>query len=93
MKTFTIYTDPGHGWLKVPIAIIDSLGIGHKISAYSYMRKDYAYLEEDCDMGAFMIAFRDKHGNDPVIREANRREGYSKIRSYARFTYYPRIGV
>ena len=42
-------TDPGHGWLQVPINLLEKLNITDKISEYSYKRCSYAYLEEDCE--------------------------------------------
>ena len=50
------YTDPGHGWLRVPLAELDRLGIRDKMSVYSYRSGGYAYLEEDCDALAFIDA-------------------------------------
>lgn len=55
-------TDPGHGWLAVPLSEIDRLGIGPAISGYSYIGSDlhgysgYALLEEDCDAGLYFEA-------------------------------------
>lgn len=49
---YTFFTDPGHGWLRVPLA--DLHEVGFKPSKYSYYDKDYAYLEEDCDAPLFM---------------------------------------
>jgi hypothetical protein len=55
-KMYRFITDPGHGWLEVPIAEIKALGIADKISAYSYRKGNMAYLEEDCDAGLFLNA-------------------------------------
>ena len=46
----TIYADAGHAWGKVNKALLNKLGIANKISSYSYMREDKAYLEEDVDL-------------------------------------------
>lgn len=54
--TFTFYSDPGHGWLKVPIKLLEKIGIADKISTYSYMFGEHAYLEEDCDFSLFRKA-------------------------------------
>ena len=52
----TYYTDPSHGWLKVPKHVLRKLGIEDKITSYSYMKGEYAYLEEDQDLGTFSKA-------------------------------------
>ena len=52
------YSDPGHGWAAVPLTLLDRLGLLDRITTYSYMRGKYAYLEEDCDLDAFMTAAR-----------------------------------
>ena len=63
--TFIYHTDPGHGWLQVPLSIIAELGIAKDISTYSYTDGRCAYLEEDCDAGVFFRAFEEKHGAPP----------------------------
>ena len=76
--TLTFHTDPGHGWLEVPIAMLKELGIHKDISPYSYRRGQNAYLEEDVDAGKFMraakeagwnIRYREQHKNDSPIRD------------------------
>ena len=46
------HSDDGHAWLEVPLDSCD----GVKVSAYSYKdeTKGLAYLEEDCDAGAWV---------------------------------------
>jgi len=56
MTKLTFYSDGGHGWLKVSKKQLRQLGIENQISSYSYMRNDFAYLEEDCDLSVFMVA-------------------------------------
>ncbi len=51
-----MYSDPSHGWLKVPTKELDILGIRRQISQYSFIGKEYSYLEEDLDMGIFIKA-------------------------------------
>ena len=58
MTTFTMHTDPGHGWLEVPRGLLDTLGIAGDISAYSYINGATAYLEEDCDASRFVEAMK-----------------------------------
>jgi hypothetical protein len=81
-KTITLpyYQDPGHGWVRVSVGLLHGLKIADDISCYSYRRDDYAYLEEDCDLGRLYQA-ADKAGITIKLREhwTNKR---SKIRSY-----------
>ncbi|MCP4420271.1 MAG: hypothetical protein GY805_27005 [Chloroflexi bacterium] len=49
-------SDPGHGWLRVPLKDIAALGIEGDISPYSFIDGRYAYLEEDCDYTVFIDA-------------------------------------
>ena len=53
---YRFFNDPGHGWLEVPLKELQELGLVGKISAYSYRQGSNAYLEEDCDMTAFLTA-------------------------------------
>lgn len=50
------WEDPGHGWLQVPLPLLEQLKEDHglKISSYSYRDSNYGYLEEDCDLTAFI---------------------------------------
>ncbi len=54
----TWYTDPGHGWLRVPMQTVIDIGVAERISTCSYMSvgKRTAYLEEDCDAPTFLAA-------------------------------------
>jgi len=56
-----IWEDPGHGWLQVPLAIVERAQKerGLKVSDYSYKDHENAYLEEDCDMTAFCDCFKE----------------------------------
>jgi len=53
-KTIIVYSDPGHGWGKASRLELVKLGILEKISGYSYQRKEWVYLEEDCDMSLYI---------------------------------------
>lgn len=73
-----IYSDPGHAWGKVKRSMLHSLNVAHAISAYSYSRNDYVYLEEDIDLPLFVealqgtgcrVVFKEKHSDkDSAIR-------------------------
>lgn len=84
IKTFTFYSDPGHGWARVPLSILKTLGIADKVSTYSYWRKGHAYLEEDCDLSLLISAMRER-GITPKFTERVCRERHSKIRGYEYF--------
>ena len=83
MKLF-YYQDPGHGWIKVSNNLLNKLAINDKISNYSYMRKDYAYLEEDCDVGILFDALEKQGLTYQIISKVSRNRS-SKIRSYDRY--------
>ena len=57
-RTYMLHTDPGHGWLEVPMAELRRLGIAWSISSCSYRYGGIAYLEEDCDAPRFVEALR-----------------------------------
>ena len=86
--------DIGHGWFKVKLTQLHKLGIENDISTYSYQRGEWAYLEEDCDMGTFMRAKGwlteegktiDGFWDSGAIRHQNSRMRDSAIRSYGRY--------
>ena len=79
------YNDPGHGWLKVKISLLRKLEIADKITNYSYMRNNYAYLEEDQDVSLF-IATMEKN-NIPYSIKGFNTNNRSKIRSYSRYEF------
>lgn len=81
---YDFYADAGHGWLKVSIDELVSLGIAEKITGYSYMRGKWAYLEEDADVSTFCNAKKIDQLS-PFIREHT--SNTSKIRSYESFDY------
>ena len=53
------HTDPGHGWLEVPVKEVRNSGV--PISQCSYIKGDKAYLEEDCDAPAYLNYLDEKH--------------------------------
>lgn len=83
-KTFTYFTDPGHGWIRVAPADCVDVGLSaESFSAYSYRDADYLYLEEDCDAAKFVFAFERKHGQRPTIKTSHS-NFESRIRRKAR---------
>jgi len=65
----TFISDPGHGWLKVPLTEIVALGLETQISVYSYIEGRYAYLEEDCDCPRYLEARAAQGHPRPEITE------------------------
>ena len=78
---FALYTDPGHGWAKVPRNLLHTLNIADRITSYSFQHGDYVYLEEDCDLGTFARAYDEQYGSFPHF-EVKHTDKASKLRSY-----------
>ena len=74
------YEDPGHGWLAVPLPLLEQLQLLDSISHYSYMRGLLAHLEEDCDYSLFWVAAK-RAGLQFSIRE-HHTDQHSRIRNY-----------
>ncbi len=74
--------DPGHGWLEVPRAMLDTLKIQDQITDYSYTHGSMAYLEEDLDMPAFVKA-AESVGLDIELVEVY--QEHTRIRDYSRY--------
>lgn len=77
------YEDPGHGWLAVPLPLLDQLGLLDQISSYSYMRGMLAHLEEDCDFGLFARAMNDQ--GRLFTMKWHHTDQRSRIRNYCQF--------
>ncbi len=90
MHTFTFHSDPGHGWLEVPRKMLQELGIREQISAYSYVKGDRVFLEEDCDASRFIHALRATGADFKTVDSYV--EGASPIRGYAQFNPKSFIG-
>jgi hypothetical protein len=79
------YQDPSHGWVQVSHDLINRLGIGNKITPYSYMDAHSAYLEEDCDLSLFMQE-AEKAGLEISFYDRNTNYD-SPIRNYAHYQF------
>lgn len=84
-KTYIFHEDAGHGWLAVPMNYLIALGIANKITGCSYLKGNTAYLEEDCDMQQFLLAFREKFGKFPAFIQKYKEN--SHVRYYPRYSY------
>ena len=80
--TLNFYTDPGHGWLRAPLVLINKLGVTP--SKYSYTDSEYGYLEEDMDASLFIEAAK-KAGYTLTLKE-NHSSRNSFVRSKRRFS-------
>ena len=77
----SFYSDPGHGWLAVPLELLDRLQLLDRVSHYSYLRGRLAHLEEDCDASLFLATARDA-GIAVTFRDITCRDKHSRIRNY-----------
>ena len=78
---FEFFSDPGHGWLKVPGALLRELGIVDKITPYSYAAAGFGFLEEDCDASLFLATAR-QAGLAITFRDVTCADRHSRIRNY-----------
>ena len=90
---YHFYQDAGHGWLKVKKSELFKLGIADKITPYSYQYKEWAYLEEDCDLSTFFqakgwIANSEFWKSGTIVDHCSDR---SKIRAYHPYQAIPYI--
>lgn len=78
---FTFYSDPGHGWLAVPLELVRELRLA--VSNYSYIDAVFYYLEEDCDAARFVDSYTSRFGVRPeFVEEHTNRDSF--VRSLAR---------
>ena len=87
IKTFScvLYSDPSHAWAKVKRDVLVNLHIAEHVSAFSYQRGDYVYLEEDNDMSLLEQALNER-GTRLVYKEKGT-DNLSRIRSYERYEH------
>lgn len=81
---FDVFTDPGHGWIKAPIALLKKLGIADQITQYSYVRGNFAYLEEDQDASTLIKAL--KNAGIPYEFRHHYTNNSSRVRTYPAYT-------
>jgi hypothetical protein len=99
LKALTFFQDGGHGWLKVPKKDLEKLGIADKITGFSYMNGDHAYLEEDCDLAIYLRALRIIDNGDSGERlkefwervktqDSSMSRNGSRVRTYDRYEFH-----
>jgi hypothetical protein len=81
----TYVSDPSHGYLKVPVNLVEKLGFANKISEYSFFNDKFVWLEEDCDMALFFDALDEKFLPEPIIFSQTLDEP-APFRLYPRFS-------
>lgn len=82
MDRFKLFTDPGHGWLRVSPADVYAVGLTKAhFTPYSYRTPDdkYWYLEEDCDAGLFLRAY-ERHAGRKLSYTRGHTNGQSSVR-------------
>ena len=84
-RKLTAFADAGHGWISVALKDLKTLGIEKDISEFSYMNKNCAFLEEDCDAGKFLRAARNAGWNVSIVASKSDVD-YSPIRSLCRYS-------
>ena len=83
-----VYSDSGHAWGKVKhteVNILKQGSLGLRISSCSYQKGAYVYLEEDCDLPAFIDAWRVRNPTKQVEFIEQYTEGDSRIRAYKHY--------
>ena len=80
---YTFIAAPGHGWLEVPLTHLLWLGIHNDVTGYSYIRGDFAYLEEDCDFSTFMNAAKKAEWNISITEQYDES---GSVRNFASYT-------
>lgn len=91
-EKLTSFHDGGHGWLRVPIGEIRLAVLqGLRLTSFSFISDKYVYLEEDCDLSAW-IEFRQIPREIITQWKSKYSHGLSSIRNYPRFTY-PRLAA
>ncbi len=78
-----VYADPSHSFAKVSIKNLIKYKVIDKISKYSYVRKDFAYLEEDRDLTIYLMALKENCVDYSLRYHYTNRQ--SKIRNYSSF--------
>lgn len=84
-RTFRVYYDPGHAWVKVPKPFLaQTIGADWRkvFTCFSYERGEHVYLEEDED-AARLINWCRAASIEPVFKEGGSSDRPSRIRSYA----------
>lgn len=84
-RKYTFISDPGHGWLSVPFVDLVALNIQTKISAYSYVRENSVYLEEDLDYSTFLNAAKEA-GWVIEVKQGKPSDKASPVRSYPSYS-------
>lgn len=67
--TYTFHTDPGHGWLAVPIEDVTESGIEPTRCSFHNPASSTVFLEEDIDAPAFLAARAAAGHPAPTITE------------------------
>lgn len=79
------FSDPSHGWGRVPRNLLTELGIADRISEFSYQDQDYVYLEEDCDLPRVISALHAAGLDEEIVYTDDRTGEARSIRRLPRY--------
>jgi hypothetical protein len=84
-KELTFVADAGHGYLKVPLKVLEAYGLVGKLSGFSFKSKKFGFLEEDCDAPLFLKTIKEA-GNEHHYKIVEKYvDGYAACRNYQTF--------
>lgn len=75
--------DSTHSYTKVPVAELQRVGVADKITKFSFIKGNMAYLEEDTDLSTFQQARADE--GKPITTVEIMRKNCSRIRAYSAY--------
>lgn len=80
-------SDPAHGWLRAPVALLFDLGIERKITQYSFVspKNRWVYLEEDVDAETLISELHKRGILFTIVPQKKSSNNYSFVRKYPRF--------
>jgi hypothetical protein len=89
--TVRFIEDSAHGWALVTRDELAELGIADEISPYSYQRGPWVALEEDCDLGRYMLA-QEARGVIVTLRNEYQ-DGEAYVRRWQRYQSRRPVGL
>lgn len=79
------FSDPDHGWGRVPRNLINELNWAKEVSPYSYQHNGYVYLEEDWDLPRFIDVLHTTGFDEDIVYTDDRLGESRGIRNLPRY--------